>query len=83
MNWKKDLKISDLDPGTLLEVVCKRCGNARYARPSELLEMPGMKNAYIDEVEKALECNLRFCRGPVRVSLIFDDKTEGFVGGMA
>jgi hypothetical protein len=50
---------------------------------SELLAMPAMKNASIDEIEKALECDLGFCRGPVRVSLIFDDKTEGFVGGMA
>jgi hypothetical protein len=82
VNWKKDLKVSDLDPGTLIEVVCKRCGKGRYATQSELLAMPGMKNAYMDEVEKAMECNLGFCRGPVRVSLIYDGKTEGFVGGM-
>ncbi len=83
MNWKKELKVSDLSPDTLLEVICKKCGKGRYMTQSELLEMPGMKNAYIDEVERALECNLRFCRGPVRVSLIYDGKTEGFVGGMA
>jgi hypothetical protein len=82
VNWKKDLKVSDLSPDALIEVVCMLCGHGRYATQSELLTMPGMKGAYIDEVEKVLECNLGFCRGPVRVSLIFDDKKEGFVGGM-
>jgi hypothetical protein len=83
VNWKKEIKVTDLDPDTLVEVICKKCGNGRYATQSELLEMPGMKNAYIDEIEKALRCNMRFCSGAVRVSLIYDDKTEGFVGGMA
>jgi hypothetical protein len=44
--------------------------------------MPGIKCAYVDEVEKALRCTSRFCKGHVRVALIYDDKTEGFVGGM-
>jgi hypothetical protein len=34
-------------------------------------------------VERALRCSNRFCRGAVRIALIHDDKTEGFVGGMA
>ncbi len=83
MNWKKEIKVSDLSPDTLLEVICKKCGNGRYMTQSELLAMPGMKHAYIDEVEKALRCHLRFCSGLVRASLIYDGKTEGFVGGMA
>lgn len=83
MNWKKELKVSDLSPDDLLEVICKKCSNGRYLTQSQLLAMPGMRHAYIDEVEKALECHLRFCKGPVRVSLIHDGKTEGFVGGMA
>ncbi len=39
-------------------------------------------HAYIDEVERELKCSSRICRGAVRVALIYDDKTEGFVGGM-
>lgn len=83
MNWKKDLKLSDLDAGTRVEITCKACGISRYETKEQLSEMPGMQKAYIDEIEKALRCKDRFCRGPVRVSLIYDDKTEGFVGGMA
>ena len=83
MNWKKELKLSDLDAGTRLEIVCIKCGIARYETKEQLGELPGMKKAYIAEIEKALRCKDRFCRGHVRVSLVYDDKTEGFVGGMA
>lgn len=83
MNWKRELKLSDLDAGTRLEVVCRSCGVARYEAKEDLERMPGMAKAYIDEVEAALRCKGRFCRGPVRVALIYDGKTEGFVGGMA
>lgn len=76
-------KMSDLDRSTKLEIVCKKCELARYETAAELSRMPGMKRAYIDEVEKALRCSSRFCKGSVRVSLIYDGKTEGFVGGMA
>jgi hypothetical protein len=83
MNWKKDLKLSDLDAGTRLEVVCTKCGISRYESKEQLSEMPGMRRAYIDEIEKALRCNSRDCRWSiVRVSLIYEGKTEGFVGGM-
>lgn len=82
MNWKKDLKLSDLDAGARLEIVCIKCEKSRYETKEQLSKMPGMKKAYIDEFEKALRCKDRFCLGHVRVSLVYNDKTEGFVGGM-
>ena len=83
MNWKTDLKLTDLDATTAIEVACKRCGLTRYETPAQLLERLDFKNAYLDEVECSLHCSNRFCRGGVRIALIHDDKTEGFVGGMA
>jgi hypothetical protein len=83
MNWKRDLKLSDLADGTKLEIVCKRCDTVRYETKEELSQRPLMAQYFIDEVGKALRCNSRFCKGHVRISLIYDDKTEGFVGGMA
>jgi len=83
MNWKTDLKLADLDAATRLEVTCKRCGLCRYEPQAALLRQQELAQAYIDEVERALRCSSRFCRGAVRVALIHDDKTEGFVGGMA
>ena len=42
-----------------------------------------LEQAYLDEVERALKCANQTCQGPVRLALIHDGKTEGFVGGMA
>ena len=83
MNWKTDLKLADLDAATAIEITCKRCGLARYETQAQLIKRPGLQQAYLDEVERALQCSNRFCRSQVRISLIHDDKTEGFVGGMA
>jgi ribosomal protein L37E len=83
VNWKTDLKLADLDAETAIEIVCKRCGLSRYETQAQLMERPGFTRAYLDEVEYSLHCSNRFCRGGVRISLIHDDKNEGFVGGMA
>ena len=84
MTWKTDLKLADLEATTAIEVVCKRCGLARYETQAQLMtERPEFKHAYLDEVEYSLHCLDRVCRGGVRISLVHDDKNEGFVGGMA
>jgi len=83
MNWKTDLKLADLDAATRVEVTCKRCGLCHYEPCAALMRNPELAQAYLDEVEHALRCSDRFCRGAVRVALIHDGKTEGFVGGMA
>ncbi|WGJ14993.1 hypothetical protein QEV83_01395 [Methylocapsa sp. D3K7] len=83
MNWKTDLKLADLDAATRLEVTCKRCGLCRYEASAALMRDPELTQAYLDEVEHTLRCSDRVCRGAVRVALVHDSKTEGFVGGMA
>jgi hypothetical protein len=84
MNWKTDLKLSDLDATTLIEITCKRCRTTHTLTQAQIMEAePGFKRLYIDEVEYALHCSLRACRGGVRISLVHDDKNEGFVGGLA
>lgn len=82
MNWKSELRLSDLDPAEEMEVTCRRCGLTRYERASVLLARDDLRQAFIDEAERALRCNSRICRGPVRCSLVHDGKTEGFVGGL-
>ena len=47
------------------------------------MRRPEFEQAYLDEVERGLKCASRTCHGPVRIALIHDGKTEGFVGGMA
>jgi len=83
VNWKTDLKLADLDVTTAIEVACKRCGLVRYETQAQLTAQFELQHAYLDEVEYSLHCSKRSCRGGVRISLIHDDKNEGFVGGMA
>ena len=84
MSWKTELQLSDLDPETELEITCKLCQLTRYEQQASIaLKQPALRQPRLDEVERALQCRGRYCRGPVRLSMIHDDKTEGFVGGMA
>lgn len=83
MSWKSDLKLSDLDARGEIEVTCRRCGVTRYERVGQLLDRNrSARHQHLDEVEQDLRCSLRECGGAVRISLIYDDLTEGFVGGM-
>lgn len=84
MSWKTELKLSDLEAATALEVMCKRCGQSRYESQAQICRAyPELRQAYLDEVENRLHCSSRFCRGGVRIALVHDDKNESFVGGMA
>ena len=83
MNWKTDLKLADLDATTSLEITCKRCGLVHYQTQARLMQHGNLRHAYLDQVEATLTCTDRMCKGHVRVSLVYDDKMEGFVGGMA
>jgi hypothetical protein len=83
VNWKTDLRLSDLESSAPVEVLCRQCGQSRTETAATLMRLPGLTQAYLDEVERALKCAGRTCRGPVRIALIHDGKTEGFIGGMA
>ena len=83
MNWKTDLKLSDLDLHTRLEITCRSCGHSRYETRDSLTVNPRLAHLYLDQIEGHLRCSKRTCRGSVRVTLIHSTKMEGFVGGMA
>ncbi|MCA1908819.1 MAG: hypothetical protein LDL39_10710 [Magnetospirillum sp.] len=83
MSWKNETRLSDLDPATRLEVTCRTCGLTRYETQAALMAQPKLRQAHLDAVEAGLRCANRFCRGPVRVGLVYDNLNEAFVGGMA
>ncbi|MCA0423165.1 MAG: hypothetical protein LCH61_07540 [Proteobacteria bacterium] len=83
MNWKTDLKLSDLDLYTRLEITCRSCGHSRYETRDSLSTNPKLAQLYLDQIEGHLRCSKRTCRGAVRVALIHSSRMEGFVGGMA
>jgi hypothetical protein len=77
------MKLSDLDGAAPVEIACRVCGQTRTETAAALMRRPEFVQTYLDEVERALKCASRPCKGPVRIALIHDGKTEGFVGGMA
>ena len=83
MNWKTDIKLSDLDAKSRLEITCRACGHSRYETRDSLSANPKLAHAYLDQIESHLRCSKRTCRGAVRLALIHANRMEGFVGGMA
>jgi hypothetical protein len=80
VSWKQEIQLRDLDADQSIEVTCHRCGQTYYRQVSELLGLG--KTSYLDEVEKRLACKQRGCRGGVRLSLMDNAETDGFVGGL-
>lgn len=83
MNWKTEIQLIDLGAGQKLEVTCKVCGHSRYENPYMLCTKQGMSYDYLDEVERMLTCHKPGCFGTVRIALMANGDTEGFVGGLA
>ena len=70
-------------PGSVapVEITCRICGQTRTETAGALRLRPELEQAYLDEVERALRCAGRFCRGPVRIALIHDGKTKDLSAG--
>jgi hypothetical protein len=54
VNWKTDLKLSDLDCATPVEIACRRCGQTRTETAAARMRRPEFEQVYLDEVEHAL-----------------------------
>jgi hypothetical protein len=50
VNWKTDLKLSDLDGAVPVEIACRRCGQTRTETAAALMRRPEFEQAYLDEV---------------------------------
>ncbi len=83
MNWKRDISLRDLDDGVLLEAMCLRCLHVWLESPTHLLIKVVHRDVRLDEVAKNLACLRPGCRHVgVRLALIKNEDTSGFVGGM-
>ena len=86
MSWKEELQLRDLDGEQSIEVLCRRCGDARYERVAELRDSEATTGltpfSYLDEVESRLACNHWRCPGPVTITLANNAETSAFVGGL-
>lgn len=83
MNWREDMALRDLDDGVVLEATCLRCLYVWFQSPVQLLIKVDHRDVRLDEVAKNLACPRPDCRHVgVRLALIKNEDTSGFVGGM-
>ncbi len=83
MNWKSDLQLRDIAANQRIEATCRRCGHTHYVDAEALLRQGELLFIYMDELEAMIMCKARHCRGAVRIALVHEGDTEGFVGGLA
>ena len=84
MNWKTNLQVLDLDATQRLEVTCKACDHVHYLTHQQIIaQSPERAFLYLDELERETMCKARRCRGAVRIAMVRNGETSGFVGGMA
>ena len=83
MTWLEDMYLRDLDDAVLLEATCIRCLHVWLQSPVQLLLKVDHRNVRLDEVAKHLACPKRDCRHVgVRLTVLKNEDTSGFVGGM-
>ena len=83
MGWREETSLRDLDDSVVIEATCIACGHTWLQSPLELLLKVDHRDVMMDEVAKNLPCPLRGCRSVgVRIEVVRDEDTSGFVGGM-
>ena len=83
MTWLEDMALRDLDDSVVIEATCQRCLHMWLQSPIQLLLKVIHRDVKLDEVARNLACPRPGCRHVgVRLSLIKNEDSSGFVGGM-
>ena len=83
MTWLEDMSLRDLDDSVVIEATCQRCLHMWLQSTIQLLLKVLHRDVKLDEVAKNLACPRPGCRHVgVRLSLINNEDSSGFVGGM-
>jgi hypothetical protein len=83
VTWLEDTSLRDLDDSVVIEATCIRCLHTWLQSPVQLLMKVDHRDVRLDEVAKHLACPKWGCRHVgVRLNLIKNQDTSGFVGGM-
>lgn len=83
MTWLEDTNLRDLDDSVVIEAECMRCLHVWLQSPVQLLIKVDHRDVHLDEVAKNLACPAWKCRHVgARLTLIKNEDTSGFVGGM-
>jgi hypothetical protein len=83
VTWLEDTSLRDLDDSVIIEARCLRCLYIWLQSPVQLLLKVDHRDVHLDEVAKHLACPKMGCRHVgARLTLIKNEDTSGFVGGM-
>lgn len=83
MTWQEETALRDVEEGAVIESTCIRCLHVWLQSPLQLLLKVDHRDVYLDEVARHLACPRPGCRHVgVRIALITNHDTSGFVGGM-
>ena len=83
MTWQEDTSLRDLDDSVIIESTCIRCRHVWLQSAVQLLIKVDHRNVRLDEVARHLACPRPGCRHVgVNLTLVRNDDTSGFVGGM-
>lgn len=83
MTFLDEIRLRDLDDSELIEATCIKCGHVWNQSPIQLLLKVDHRDVSLNEVASDLACTRYKCRHVgVRITLIRNEDTYGFVGGM-
>jgi len=83
VSWREDMSLRDLDDSVLIESTCIRCLHTWLQSPTAMLIKVDHRDVRMDEVAANLACPKLGCRHVgVRLEVIRNEDTSGFVGGM-
>jgi hypothetical protein len=83
VSWLEDTALRDLDDTVVIEATCQRCLHTWLQSPVQLLIKVDHRDVRLNEVANHLACPRPGCRHVgVRLTLVKNEDTSGFVGGM-
>ena len=83
MSWLDDTHLRDLDDDYVVEATCRACAHTWRQSPIQLLLKVDHRDVTMAEIAKHLACTGYKCRHVgVRLALLRDEDSSGFVGGM-
>ena len=83
MSWLEDARLRDLEDRQWIEATCRHCGHTWLQTVIQLLGKVDHRDVRLSEVAKHLTCTRYKCRSVgVRITVVLNEETGGFVGGL-
>jgi hypothetical protein len=83
VSWLNDMHLRDLDDSQAIEATCMKCLHTWLQSPIQLLLKVDHRDVMLAEVAREIKCPRPHCKhSGARLSLVRNEDTSGFVGGM-